>query len=56
MIARTLAAIVGDDDFGALEVGEHVGWDEFAALLVALGIVGLEDAEAVFDGEAWGDD
>ncbi len=38
------------------DVVQHVAGDEFAAGVVAVGIVGLEHAQAVFDGEAGRDD
>ena len=47
--------VVGDDDLGAVEIAEHIGGDQFAVFVVAVGIVGLEDAEPVADGEAGGD-
>ena len=47
---------VGDDDLGAVDVVEHVAGDEFATGVVAVGVVRLEHAQAVFDGEAGRDD
>ena len=47
---------VGDDDLGLSEIGEHVGREKLAAVVIAVGIVGLEDAETVLDGDAGGDD
>ena len=44
--------VVGDDDLGAVHVVEHVAGNKFAAGVVAVGIVGLEDAQPVLDGEA----
>ncbi|GBE49015.1 hypothetical protein BMS3Bbin12_02208 [bacterium BMS3Bbin12] len=40
---------VGDDDSGPLQIGEHVARDQFTALVVAVGIVGLEHAQAILD-------
>ena len=39
-----------------VDVGEHVGRDQFAALVIAVGIVGLENAQTVLDGQAGRDD
>ena len=47
---------VGDDDLGLSEVGEHVGRDKLPAIVIAVRIVGLQDAETVLDGDAGGDD
>ena len=38
---------VGDDNLGLAEVVLHVGRHELAAVVIAVGIVGLEDAETV---------
>ena len=47
--------VVGDDDLGAVEVAEHVGRHQLAALVVAVRVVRLEHPQAVADGEARGD-
>ena len=47
---------VGDDDPGAVEVGEHVRRDELAAAVVAVRVVRLQHAETVADRQARGDD
>ena len=54
--ARFECVVVGDDDLGGLDIAEHIGGDKLAGFVIAVGVVGLEDAEAVFDGEARGDD
>ena len=48
--------VVGDDDLRPLDVVEHVAGHEFAAVVVAVGIVRLEDPQAIFDREAGRDD
>ena len=48
------AVVIGDDDLGAVNVGEHIRRDEFAGLVVRVGIVGLENPQAVADGKARG--
>jgi hypothetical protein len=35
--------VVGDDDLGPVHVVEHVPGNEFAAGVVAIGIIGLEN-------------
>ena len=47
---------VSDDDLRSLEIAQHVARHEFPALVVAVRVVGLEDAKPVFDGDAGGDD
>ena len=47
---------VGDDDLCLSEVGEHVGGYQLAAVVIAVGVVGLEHAQTVLDGYAGGDD
>src|SRR3954469_7083978 len=44
--------IVGDNDLGALEIQEHLLGYEFAAGVIAVGIVWLKYAQAFADGEA----
>ena len=48
--------VVRDDDLRPVEVGEHVAWDQFAALVIAVRVVRLEDPEAVADSDPGGDD
>ena len=55
-LAQLEGVIVGDDDLGAVDVVQHVARDQFAARVVAVGIVRLEDAQAVLDREARRDD
>jgi hypothetical protein len=43
---------VGDDDFGPVHFVEHVGRHELAICVIAVWIVGLEDSQAIFDGQA----
>ncbi len=47
---------IGDDDFRLLDVWQHVAGNEFTLLEIALGVVRLENAKAIFDGNAWGHD
>jgi len=47
---------IGDDDFGLLELLARVFGDEVELAVVVVGIVGEQDAEAVADGNAGGDD
>src|SRR5579871_943594 len=55
-LAEFEGVVVGDDDLGVVQVGKQVAGHEFAAGVVAVGVIGLEDAEAVADGESGGDD
>ena len=48
--------IVGDDDLGPVHVVQHVAGNEFAAGVVAVGVVRLEDAQPVLDRQAGRDD
>ena len=50
-LAELEGVVVGDDDLGLLHVFQHVVRDEFAAGVVAVGVVRLEDAKAVLDGQ-----
>jgi len=47
--------IVGDDDLGLAQIEQHILWHDLAALVVALRIIGLQDAQAVLDRDAGGD-
>ena len=49
------SVIVGDDDFGFLQVGQHVARHQLAAVVVAVGIVGKQHTQAVSDGDARSD-
>ena len=51
-LAELEGVVVGDDDLGAVDVVQHVAGHELAAGVVAVGVVRLEDAEAVLDGDA----
>ena len=51
-LARLEGVVIGDDDLGALQVAEHVTGHQLAAGVVAVRVIGLQDAQAVFDGEA----
>ena len=48
-LAQFESVVIGDNDFGAVKVGEHVRGDEFAGLVVRVGIVRLENTQAVPD-------
>ncbi len=50
--ARLERVVVGDDDLRPFEVAEHVRRDQFAARVVAVGIVRLEHAQAPADRHA----
>jgi len=45
-LAQHEGVVVGDDDLGLEKIPEHVARNEFAAGVVAVGIVGLEHAQA----------
>ena len=47
--------IVGDDDFRAVEIAEHVPRNQLAAPVVAVGVIRLEHPEPIPDGETGGD-
>ena len=44
--------VVGDDDLGPVQVAEQVARHQFAALVVAVRVVGLQYTEPVADGQA----
>ena len=43
---------VGYDDLGFVDVGQHVWWNELAALVVAVRVIGLQYSQPVADGDA----
>ena len=45
--------VVRNNNLGALDVVEHVGWDQLPAGIVAVGVVGLENTETILDSETW---
>ncbi len=47
---------VGDDDLGFVHIVEHIVRNQLAVGVVAVGVVGLQNAQAVFDRDAWRDD
>ena len=51
-LARLEGVVVGDDDLGAVDVRQHVRRDQFPAFVIAVRVVGLQDAQAVSDGDA----
>ena len=51
-LAHLERVVVGDDDPRLLEVLQHVARHELTALVVALGVVRLQHAEPVADGQA----
>ena len=55
-LAKHEGVVVRDDDLRLAEICEHVVRDELAALVVAVRIVRLKDAQSVSDGEPRGDD
>ena len=48
-LAKFEGVVVRDDDFGAVDVRQHVGRNEVAVAVVALRVVRLEDSQAVPD-------
>ena len=46
--------VVGDDDVGAVQIAEHGARHQFAALVVAVRVVGLQHAQPVADRQAGG--
>ena len=52
-LAQLEGVIVGDDDLGAAHVIEHIGRHQFPFLVVAVGVVRLQHAQPVLDGQAW---
>ena len=48
--------VVGDDDLGAVDVAQQVAGQDFAVRVIAVRIVGQENAEAVTDCDAGSDD
>ena len=55
-LAQFEGVVVGDDDLGAFDIVEHVAGNQFAAGVVAVGIVRLEHAQPVLDRQAGRDD
>ena len=55
-LAQLEGVVVGDDDLGPVDVVEHVARDQLAAGVVAVGVVRLEDAQAILDRQAGRDD
>jgi hypothetical protein len=51
-LAQLEGVVVGDDDLGAAHVVEQVARQQFAVLVVAVGVVRLQDAQAVLDRQA----
>ena len=52
LLALLEGVVVGDDDAGLVQVVEHVAGDEFPAGVVGVGVVRLQDAQAVLDRDA----
>jgi len=50
------AVIVGDDDVGAPDLGQHFRRDDFTRVVVIARLAGLKDAQPVLDGDARRDD
>ena len=55
-LAQLEGVVVGDDDLGPVHVVEHVAGNQFAVCVVAVGVVRLENAQAVLDGQPGRDD
>ena len=54
-LAELEGVVVGDDDLGAVDVGQHVG-GTISRCGNSFGVVGQQHAQAVADGDAGGDD
>ena len=48
--------IVCNDNARLLEVLQHVRGNEFSAGIVCIGIIGFQNPQSIFDGDARGDD
>ena len=53
-LPRHEGVVVGDDDLGPVQVAEQVARHQFAALVVAVRVVGLQHAQPVADGQTRG--
>ncbi len=51
-LAQLEGVVVGDDDLGPVQVGQHVVRDQLATVVVAVRVVRLEHAQPVADGDA----
>ena len=51
-LAPLEGVVVGDDDFCLFQIGQHIAGDQLAALVIAVRIIGLQHAQAIFDGDA----
>ncbi len=49
-LAQLKRMVVRDHDLGPTHVFEHIIGNKFAIFIVAVGIIGLEDSQAVLDG------
>ena len=47
---------IRDENFCAKNIVQHIGGNKFAAGVITVGVVGLENAQAFLDGQAGGDD
>ena len=47
--------VVRDHDFCSIEVGQHVTRDDFSRLVVAVWVVGEQDAKSITNRDAWRD-
>ena len=54
--AQFEGVVIGDYDFRALEIREHVSRDQLPTLVIAVRIVRLQYAEPISDGQARRDD
>ena len=48
--------VIGDDDLGLVDVVQHVAGNKFAGAVIAFDVAGQQDAQAIFDRDAWRDD
>ena len=55
-LAQLEGVVVGDDDLGPVDVAQHVGRDQLAVAVVAVGVVRQQHAQPVLDGDAGRDD
>ena len=47
------SVVIGNHDFGAADFVQHVAGNEFAIFVVTIRIVGLKNAQPIFDREPW---
>ena len=53
--AQFEGVVVCDNDFGSFDITDHIVGNKFTALIIAIGIIRLQDAKPVANGYAGGD-